>query len=241
MEIINEYLNMFFKDGVPYLITQLVVLLQSWSFVFLIAFFTCRRPIEYFISRVQGVRFPGTEIIAQSKEISNKGLDTDAGTIERNSEYFLTKDKKMHLPKISEHSVFKSVLIQQEDLIKADLKDSPFYAEEILMRELASYQIAINYERIFNDIFKSQFDALEKLNSNKEGTSVKELIQIYEKAKKMYSEAYINFSFDDWFYFLTINDLVLQKKDKWYVTDKARAFVYYVIVQQRYDIRCKGL
>ena len=109
------------------------------------------------------------------------------------------------------------------------------------MKNLASCQIALNFERIYQSIFKSQFDALEMLNSNAEGISINELKTLYEQAKNNYPKAYINFSFENWFYFLTINDLVLQKQDKWYAADKSKAFVLYVIFQQRYNVQYKGL
>ena len=229
-------LSMFLNEGIPFLIIQLVTLLQSPPFVALIIFFNLKKPIVYFLSNVKDVRVSGTEIITQSKEISNKGLDT-----RQDNECFLDKNKKIHLPDLSEGDIFKNILLQRENTIQEEIKKSQYNTDEILLRNLASCQRALNFERIYQNIFKSQFDALEMLNSNLEGVSRNELKTLYEQAKNNYPKAYINFSFENWFYFLTINDLVLQKEDKWYTSNKSKAFVCYVIFQQRYNIQYKGL
>ena len=232
--VISEYLNIFLKEGIPFFITQLVALFPY--VVILIIFFNLKEPIVCFISRAQSFRFSGAEIIAQGNETSNKGLDTG-----QDSEHFSDKNKKIPIPDPLESDIFKDILLQRENTIKEEIKKSQYKTDEFLLKNLASCQIALNFERIYQSIFKSQFDALEMLNSNLEGVSRNELKTLYEQAKNNYPKAYINFSFENWFYFLTINDLVLQKQDKWYATDKSKAFVLYVIFQQRYNVQYKGL
>lgn len=124
-------------------------------------------------------------------------------------------------------------------MIKKNLENSPFEKKAFLIRELASCQIALNYERIYHDIFKSQFDALQMLNSHTEGVLLEEIKKFYEKAKSDYSVPYSNYSFENWLDFLISCDLILLKDNKWCATEKSRAFISYIIVQQRYNIQEK--
>lgn len=230
-----EYLDMFLKEGLSFLIRQSSEILRSWPFVVSVIFLCLRRPLISFLSRIQGIRFLNTEIVTQGNRVGDEGLEPDTGKLKKDG---LSSKKDLPLFEIQE-GVFKPVWLYQEEVVKKDLENNPFEKEAFLIRELASCQIALNYERIYKDVFKSQFDALQMLNNHTEGVLLEEIKKFYERAKSDYPVPYSNYSFENWLDFLTSCDLILLKDNKWYATEKSRAFISYIIGQQRYIIQEK--
>lgn len=238
----REYFDIICKDMLPYLFQQILMLLQSWPFVLLVMFLCLKRYVVEFITRIHEIHFHEGKIITQNNRQHNgalnadlpKGIDVDFDTSKSKG------GKKVSVPDIPD-DVFKGVLKEQERIINNALEKSPFHKDEVLLRELASYQIALDYERIFKDIFKSQFDALEKLNSSEGGMTQNEFLPFYEQAKQQSPKAYDGFSFENWFAFFEFNYFFKKKGKKFIATDKSKAFTYYIVVQRRYGIQYKGL
>ncbi len=250
----KEYIDLFLKTVIPYLAEQTVSLLKSWSFIILLVFLCLKKPIIDLINKIYEIHFSKGKIFIQKQvEQEKSGLDTNLLTTNNgipqtintgNTELSpkLNKNKKgIHLPALPDDNVFKGVFNDQEKIIKTELTKTPFIKEEVLIRELASYQIALDYERIFKDMFKSQIDALEYINSNEQGVTKNDLLKFYDKAKQQYPVAYQDFSFENWFAFFDIHNFIEQKDNKLYPTEKSQAFTYYIIVQRRYNILYKGL
>lgn len=256
--MIYEYLDMFLKEGLPFLIHQSFETLRSWPFVVLVIFLFSKKPLMHFVSKIQGIRFSNTEIVTQGNEIGDEGLKLDQTTLPplnrqgngigdegleldtgKLKKEGLSSKKGVPLFEIQE-GVFKHVWLYQEEVVKKELENSPFEKEAFLIRELASCQIALNYERIYKGIFKSQFDTLQMiLNTHPDGVLAEEIKKFYERAKSDYPVSYSNYSFENWLNFLTSYDLILLKDNKWYATEKSRAFIFYIIGQQKYNIQEK--
>ena len=235
---------------------EIVKLLSAcaWPFVVLKIFMIFKKPIEDLISEIVCIRFKTGnkefEVEIPQEKINKDGVDNiqnvsgenaqDDRQMPKKDDTDLLRSNKIHLSELPENYVFKNVLEEQEKSIKEDLDKSPFQPKEILIRELASYQLATEYERIYHCIFKSQFDVLQNLVKNSHGLAIEEIRAFYKKAKRKFPEAYNNWSFENWFAFLQANNFFKQQEDKYYPTIHAEAFTRYITEQQRYDIRSKS-
>ncbi len=250
----SDYFDMLVQKLLPYLFAQTIILLKSWSFVIFIIFLFLRKPIVIFINRIYEIHFSQGKIIAQQqnekdkegidlKDLASTNINLNKNALsETEQTLFRNKSKKrVSLPSLPSDNIFKGLFDVQEKIICEELDKTPFDKEEVLVRELASYQIALDFERIFKDIFKSQFDALEYINANEKGVSKKDLLKLYNEAKKKYAVSYQDFSFENWFDFFVIYNFVEQKDKLIYPTSKSQSFTYYVLVQRRYNVQYKGL
>ena len=250
----KEYIDLFLKTVTPYLVEQTISLLKSWSFVIFTIFLFLRKPIVDFINRIYEIHFSQGKILVQQqgekdKEgIDLKNLSSSNSNLSKNAEPETDQStpksknkKRLSVPSLPSDNVFKKMFEVQEKIIHEELAKTPFIKEEVLIRELASYQIALDYERIFKEIFKSQFDALEYINANEKGVSKKDLVKFYNEAKKQYAVGYQDFSFENWFDFFVIYNFIEQKDKLVYPTSKSQSFTYYILVQRRYNVQYKGL
>lgn len=213
-----------------YFIEHLLMLFNCWPFTILLTVFWLKGSINSLISRINEVHVADKKIIIQPNSATN-GLLKQSSSIED----VITKKGKVSLPKLPDGFIFKKVIEAQETLISNTIKSSPFKKEELLVRELASYQLAVDYERIYQFIFKSQVNALEGIINSSNGQSKQEIFTYYEQAKYQNSIAYEKFSFDNWLYYLISSELIEEKSNKYFITDKGKAFIYYITQQQRYN------
>lgn len=235
---LDYWLNLFISFG-NYLVEHIWILLTCWPFTLLLIILFLKDSINSLISRINEVHVADKKIIIQPNSVTN-GLLTKSSQssdpIEKNG-----KRGKSPLPKLSEDFIFKKVMETQETIIKDMIKSSPFKKEELLIRELASYQLAVDYERIYQFIFKSQIDALEGIINSANGKNKQDIVTYYEQAQKQYSAAYEQFSFDNWMYFLISHGLIEENSNRYYATEKGKAFVYYITEQQHYNWLYKSL
>jgi len=250
----REYFDIIVQRLLPYLFSQMVILLKSWSFVIFTIFLFLRKPIVDFINRIYEIHFSQGKILVQQQgekekegidlknlSSSNSNLSKNTASETNQSSSKSKNRKRVSVPSLPSDNVFKKMFEVQEKIIHEELAKTPFIKEEVLIRELASYQIALDYERIFKDIFKSQFDALEHINANEKGVAKKDLLKFYNKAKKQYAVAYKDFSFENWFDFFVIYNFIEQKDKLIYPTNKSQSFTYYILVQRGYNVQYKGL
>ena len=149
-----------------------------------------KKPIEDLISGIVSIYFKTgnkeLKVEMPQKKVSQNGVDNAQNINGENTQYDQQIHKKdvikktsqadkLPLANLPENYVFKNVLEEQEKSIKEVLDKSPYKREEILIRELASYQLATEYERGYHCIFKSQFDALQKLTETPEGLSINKI------------------------------------------------------------------
>ena len=237
----REYIDLLCKDVLPYLFEQSLTLLKNWAFVVFCIFLFLRKGIITFIERIKEIHFRESKIVTQNIKPHDVALDTQTYGINKDFDRKQDNSKKnIPLPPIPD-SVFQKVLQEQEKIINTQLKDNPFKKEDVLLRELASYQLALEYERIFKDIFKSQFDALEMLNSRKKGMLQKDFLPFYEQAKQQNPNAYLDFSFENWFAFFDFNYFLNKDGNRFKATEKSKSLTYYIIVKRKYNIQYKGL
>lgn len=220
MEIVNEYLNIFFKLIVPWLGDQLMILLQSWPFVILFVFLCLRKPLILVISGIRELKIAGAHIITQN---INKS--------------------KIPLPPIPD-ATLKNLSEKQENEINKMLSQNPqFDKEQILIRKLALYLLAIDFDRTYIYIFRSQLEFLIDIYSRFTTQHQKRLnkgvsLAYYKHARCLYPKEYANFSFKIWFDFLVNAELIKERAGFICGTDKGANFVKYII-EQRYNIREK--
>lgn len=230
---INLLGNIFY-----YISDILFILFKSWPLAILIVLFWLKDSLNSLILRVNEVHVADKKIVLQPMSNSNGLLGQPPSTVEPTE---VTKKKNIRLPKLPDNFIFKSVVEKQEKFISNTIKDTPFKKEDVLIRELASYQLAVDFERIYQFIFKSQIDAMEGLVNSSEGKSKQDIITYYENAKQQNTIAYEKFSFDTWLYYLTSQGLVEEKSSQYHITEKGQAFIYYITQQQRYNWMYKGL
>lgn len=233
-----EYMINLLGNIFHYISDNLFILFKSWPFAILIVIFWLKDSLNSLISRVNEVHVADKKIVLQPTSNSNGLLGQHPSTVEATE---TTKRRKIQLPKLPDNFIFKTVIEKQEKFISNTIKNIPFKKEDVLIRELASYQLAVDFERIYQFIFKSQIDAMEGMMNSSEGKSKQDIITYYESAKQQNAIAYEKFSFDTWLYYLTSQELVEEKSNQYYTTEKGKAFMYYITQQQRYNWTCKGL
>lgn len=100
--------------------------------------------------------------------------------------------------------------------------------ERMLIRYTATREVVICLERIWNTIYESQITVLERLNP----TPIREenIKQIYLITSQAYVDVYMNFSYEQWFSFLTSEGLVTAQPGQVYgITVLGREFLKYII------------
>ena len=252
MEIVNEYLNIFFKLIVPWLGDQLMILLQSWPFVILFVFLCLRKPLILVISGIRELQIGGTHIITQNINKSKIPLppisDATLKNLSEKQENGINNTQninknKIPLPPISD-ATLKNLSEKQENEINKMLSQNPqFDKEQMLMRKLALYLLAIDFDRTYICIFRSQLEFLIDIYSRFTTQHQKQLnkdvsLAYYKHARCLYPKEYANFSFEIWFNFLVNAELIKERAGFIYGTDKGASFVKYII-EQRYNIREK--
>ena len=145
--------------------TEISILLKNWPFVTLLIFLFLKKYIKDFVKNIKEVHIPGVTVI-QTQVTDTTGTALQNNTLREMTFKEKFSKKRFQLPNLNKKDIYTKVFEQQETLIKQELKDTPFEKESYLVRQLASFRLALNYERIFKDIFKSQIDVLEYINSS---------------------------------------------------------------------------
>ncbi len=136
---------------------------------------------------------------------------------------------------------YKQIIEETEQKLKEELTSIQYDEKEVLLRALASVQLSLAYERAYKDIFKSQIDALQRLNATGSGVLTREALSLfYENAKNKYSSAYDNFSFDNWLNFLFFSELIKEVEGKINITTNGKAFLLYIL-ERGYEVKFKSL
>lgn len=129
--------------------------------------------------------------------------------------YFDSEMKRIaeHLPTVFERA--------------SDLKD------DVYKSIIAEFTGAIRLERATRAIFMSQIEALEALKGHAESLTKEMFRPYYEKARQLYPQVYLDYSFDQWFQFLVAMELVNEQSGKVTITEAGKVTNLYML-QQRY-------
>jgi hypothetical protein len=208
----------------------LKLLTSSWPIVGLIlgvfALLLFRKGIFHFLNKADELGFGGVKVSAKAQE--EKRVDTQ--------------------PQISKAEELKKVfqsplLTEMETNIKTELNTAslnPPEREEILVKYLASNQIAVAFERTYFLIFGSQLSALQLLASSPGGVEdIEKLRPFYEQAKSKNPEFYGSYSFESWEGFLQGQVLMGRKENKAAITIRGKEFLKY-LVDQGYSLKKGG-
>ncbi|GEM_PF-2147864 len=236
-----EYIFSKFIVVVSYLTDQCFILLKSWPFVLLLVIFLFKLELKHFLSGIESVETGNTKLKLKQGKTDNQGLLNNSSLLTKVEEKgSTTNNTKVPLPPFPAGD-FKAVIDEREKELREWISKVPYFEQDTLIRELASFQLAVEYERIYKIIFKSQIDLLQRLEGMKDTLSREASMEYYKESKKKYPQAYLNFTFDNWLAFLTSSSLVIEENSSLQITNNGRAFLTYIIVQRQYDITLKSL
>lgn len=91
---------------------------------------------------------------------------------------------------------FKVLMRERKQELKQLISNISYKNGNFLIRELASFQIAVEYERLYQLISKSQIELLQRLRLFIDAMSREILQEHYEELAKKNSQEYSNYSFD---------------------------------------------
>jgi hypothetical protein len=128
------------------------------------------------------------------------------------------------------------VLREQEDRIRADLQtlkisDTPKEAIDVLVRNLAAYQLYHAAERLYRLIFGSQLSALKEMNllgpMNRD-----KLREFYDAAAANFPQIYDKYPFEAYLGFLRTNRLITSNDDiNFAITNLGREFLQWMVAE----------
>jgi hypothetical protein len=186
-----------------------VVLILGLAFIF-----TFRTNIGRFLDRTKSVGKEGLRAYDEPNQQQQQPIATAPSDA-------LTK----HL-----ETYHNPLILEVEANISRDLKErgltDPNEANKALVKSLASVQLLWEFEKVENNIFASQVDALTFLNTRvPHPTALNDLEPFYSRAAAKYPKLYENFAFQNWLQFLTGNVLVLVNQDGGSITIRGREYL----------------
>jgi hypothetical protein len=169
-------------------------------------------------------------LIARTKRLGARGLET-----------FETHPAQPREEKKGVEDFFRGfdnpLLLEAEELILQDLKqrhiETPEGRERALIRSLASTNIVLHFERVYNAIWASQVSSLRFLNSREDGADSSELVPFYESGKAGYPVWYANHPFQRWLEFLQVFNLVLCRDGRCHITVAGMEFLKYLVASRK--------
>lgn len=177
----------------------------AWPIVVLLFMFLFRTQIASLISRITSIDKSGVKT-SQAPESQREQQNTEA------AQELL-------------HTISKSVVQRErEERIKSYLKDNSLEVEgdtvKLLIAELATTQLRLEFEQIHNVIFGSQIFLMKRLNEAYGRTLSKEMVVAhFDQARKTFRPNFDSYSFDQYMIFLQRMSLVTVTGDAYHITD----------------------
>ncbi|HBM90308.1 MAG TPA: hypothetical protein DD400_00275 [Rhodospirillaceae bacterium] len=216
----------------------------SWPIVVLISFLVFRAPIKAYINRItfayhgktavhspldkQQVPTDMTASINKLGKMPERPVEVETNTNELEKVEVQKESGADAYLKSFDNPLLKDV----EDRISEDLSArnivDPSDKTEVLVRALASTQLALLTERIYTSIWGSQVRVLRFLNGQENGVDISALRPFYEVAKSDYPDWYKEQSFERWLGFLTSYNLITVEKTRYVITVAGRQFLRYI-------------
>ena len=238
MICVSEHIFSWFISVISYLSDHFFLLLKSWPFILLLVAWLFRVELKRLIAGIETVEAGNTKVTLKQEKPSDRGLLEKPTLLPTPSAK--KSGEKVQIPPFPPGD-FKAVMDDRENKLREWIKEFPYETTSVLIRELASFQLAVEYELLYYIAFKSQLDLLERLAGEKNALHRSVLISAFDKLKEEYPRAYLNYSFDNWISFLTLNSLAIEENSSLKITDNGRAFISYIINQRGYDITAKHL
>lgn len=125
------------------------------------------------------------------------------------------------------------LLRERENNIRDALKARGIANEQesikVLMRALASSQLALQWEQIEKGIFGSQVAILVEMNTRHAGLPVDVLRKVYDEMAKKYPSTYEGYAFDQYVSYLETNRLMTKGGDGYQVTLEGKEFMVWLV------------
>jgi hypothetical protein len=143
----------------------------------------------------------------------------------------LTPEQAKRLEEIRTINVVP-IVKEQESLIRAEieqLKISPEELPNILISQLARFQIEQRFETAYRIIFGTQIQILKNLNLYG-ATSRTQLLAVYEEATNNYPSFYSSYPFEQYIMFLTGSSLIIEVgTDQFSITIAGKEFLKWMV------------
>jgi hypothetical protein len=107
---------------------------------------------------------------------------------------------------------------------------NPKEREKFLVRSLAAGAVSYAHESAWNDIWKSQIDALKHVNGSGAVVAT-ELKPFYDAAAATYPQIYGDYSFDGWIRFMKEKTLLRQDGNILQITIRGKDFLKYIVLE----------
>ena len=176
------------------------------------SFIIFRTPISGFISRVREINKTGVKAMAGD---SQNPPATDSSQM----------DELMRS--------FDNILLKkQEDAIEEELSNKQINTDpdkvKVLIRHLAAYQQYFQFEKIYSEIYGSQINMLQGLNSSFDGNKDENLKSHYDFNKTLYPEFFKEYPFEKYINYLIQSGLVTENSGIYKITQFGTNFLIYL-------------
>jgi len=172
-------------------------------------------------------RQPISTFIGRLRKVSRAGLEASSDQPQKVPEREPSPEATEELMK----SFDSPTLREQEAAIQKALKDRGVTGGEavkVLIRHLASNQIALNYEQLNTAIWGSQVSLLRFLNSSATGETSDTLRPFYDSAAANYPDVYSQYDFESYMNFLINARLIIKQEGRYLITELGRDFLVYL-------------
>ncbi len=166
-----------------------------------------------------------------------KGVIENINTIEKggvklkSGEASQEKEKSTEVEEVSfkDSPALESYKNAVADMLTKDNLDPKSNTAKMLIRELAITKLALDFEKIYHVIYGSQINILRLLNENNRSGSVKKSLEDYfSGVKKSHPEWYENWDIDKYLDFLIDALLIVEEKNKYFITNKGVEFLVWI-------------
>lgn len=125
------------------------------------------------------------------------------------------------------------VLEDIEGRIRTDLTKLELSVEgettKVLIKYLAAAQVGLEFEQIQNLIFGSQIYLLKKLNEVTGQGQVPALVEShFEHVQKMFSESFVDWSLENYLYFLFARQLIVFQDGRYHITHLGKEYLVWI-------------
>lgn len=196
-----------------FLAWPVIVLLIAVIFILLF-----RPHIGRFIDRTRSFKMPG--IHAQGEDAGRADLQTAAP-----APSLIGLEERLGTPPLDD--VLSPIERELAERLKASVQDAPNQLHWAL-RLLALNQVQLGHEIVLRTIFGSQVQALRRVTQAGGTVALTELQPMFAATREANPQAYTEFSFEHWLYFLTSRGLVRVEAQNVSVTPLGRNFLVYL-------------
>ncbi len=169
-----------------------------WPIVAIIIVLILRKTIINLLNRINKIGFAGIAAEAVQQKDSIEGIQPEKGikneVLEKGLGIFSNHTLERISNKVQEESKVNT-LKSTEDKI------------DILYKYSQALYLILTFERLYNSIYGSQLDILQRTNTNTENRET--LKRFYDSAVKKYPEFYSNYTYDQYLDFLISQDLII--------------------------------